>query len=296
VSYVLDADIRGFFDTLNHEWLIKFVEHRIADPHVVRHIQKWLNAGVMEEGTHVEQEEGVPQGGSVSPLLANVYLHYVLDLWADQWRKTRASGDMIIVRYADDFVVGFQHESDAGRFLEDLRERFREFNLELHADKTRVIEFGRFASERRKRRGDGKPSTFNFVGFTHICGKTREGKFVVLRQTIAKRMRAKLAGLKEALRRSRHLPVPQVGRWLGRVLTGHYRYYGVPRNYPALDLFRDRVRRLWHRALNRRSQRGRINEAAMSRIAACWLPIPRICQPYPDKRLAVIIQGKSPVR
>jgi RNA-directed DNA polymerase len=296
VSYVLDADIRGFFDTLDHEWLIQFVEHRIADPHVVRHIQKWLSAGVMEDGRCVEQEEGTPQGGSISPLLANLYLHYVLDLWAEQWRKTRASGDMIIVRYADDFVVGFQHESDAGRFLGELRERFRNFNLELHADKTRVIEFGRFASERRERRGDGKPPTFNFVGFTHICGETRKGRFVVLRQTIAKRMRAKLVSLKKALRRSMHLPIPEVGKWLSRVLTGHYRYYGVPRNYPALDLFRDRVRRLWHRTLNRRSQRGRISEATMSRIAACWLPVPRICQPYPEDRLTVIIQGKSPVR
>ena len=296
VSYVLDADIRGFFDTLDHEWLIEFVEHRIADPHVVRHIQKWLNAGVMEDGRCVRQEEGTPQGGSISPLLANLYLHYVLDLWAEQWRKTRAQGDMIIVRYADDFVVGFQHESDAGRFLEELRERFRQFNLELHADKTRVIEFGRFAAERRERRGNGKPPTFNFVGFTHICGKTRKGWFVVLRQTITKRMRAKLVNLKEALRRSMHLPVPEVGRWLNQVLRGHYQYYGVPRNYRALELFRDHVRQLWHRALNRRSQKGRINEAAMNRIAASWLPKPRICQPYPDVRLAVNIQGKSRMR
>jgi hypothetical protein len=203
---------------------------------------------------------------------------------------------MIIVRYADDFVIGFQHESDAGRFLEELRERFCQFNLKLHADKTRVIEFGRFASERREHRGQGKPPTFNFLGFTHVCGKTRKGKFVVLRQTIARRMHAKLARLKTALRRCMHLPIPQVGRWLARVVSGHYRYYGVPRNYPALDRFRDRVRWLWHRALNRRSQKGRINEAAMSRIAACWLPNPRICQPYPEDRLAVIIQGKSPVR
>ena len=211
VSWLLDADIRGFFDTLDHEWLVKFVEHRIADDRVVRHIQKWLNAGVMEEGKRVKQEEGVPQGGSVSPLLANIYLHYVFDLWADQWRKTQAQGDVIIVRYADDFVVGFQHESDARRFLEDVRERFRKFNLELHADKTRVIEFGRFASERRERRGLGKPETFNFLGFTHICGKTRKGRFTVLRQTIVKRMQAKLVALKAALRRGMHLPVAEVG-------------------------------------------------------------------------------------
>jgi group II intron reverse transcriptase/maturase len=296
VNWLLDADIRGFFDTLDHEWLVKFVEHRIADNRVVRHIQKWLNAGVMEDGKRVEQEQGVPQGGSVSPLLANIYLHYVFDLWADQWRKTQTQGDVIIVRYADDFVVGFQHESDARRFLEDLRERFRKFNLELHADKTRVIEFGRFAAERRKRRGDGKPETFNFLGFTHICDTTRQGKFTVLRQTIAKRMQAKLLALKEALRRRMHHPVAEVGRWLAQVLSGHYRYFGVPRNYPALDLFRDRVRRLWHRTLNRRSQKSRLGETAMSRIAACWLPTPRICQPYPDARLRVTIQGKSPVR
>ena len=296
VSYVLDADIRGFFDTLDHEWLTKFVEHRIADPSVVRHIQKWLSAGVMEEGRHVQQEEGVPQGGSVSPLLANLYLHYVFDLWADHWRKTQAQGDLIIVRYADDFVVGFQHESDAVRFHEELKERFLQFNLELHAEKTRVIEFGRYASERRERRGLGKPETFNFLGFTHACDKTRKGWFTVLRRTMAKRMHAKLAGLKEALRRGRHLPMCEVGRWLGRVLLGHYRYYGVPRNYAGMDLFRHRVRKLWQRAMSMRGQRGRISEARMNRIVARWLPHPRICHPYPSERLAVMIQGKSPVR
>jgi RNA-directed DNA polymerase len=297
VNWLLDADIRGFFDTLDHEWLVKFVEQRIADRRVVRHIQKWLNAGVMEEGKRVEQEQGTPQGGSISPLLANVYLHHVLDQWAEQWRRTQAHGDVIIVRYADDFVVGFQHESDARRFLDDLRERFRRFNLELHAEKTRVIEFGRFASERRERRGQGKPETFNFLGFTHICDKTRKGaRFIVLRQTIARRTHAKLAKLTEALRRRVCQPIGDVGRWLGQVLRGHYRYYGVPRNYPALDRFRDRVRRLWQRALSRRSQKGRVGEARMSQLAACWLPTPRICHPYPEARLRVIIQGKSPVR
>ena len=296
VSWLLDADIRGFFDTLNHEWLMKFVEQRVADPRVVRHIQKWLNAGVMEEARRVKQEQGTPQGGSISPLLANLYLHYVFDLWADHWRKTQSHGDVIIVRYADDFVVGFQHESDARRFLEDLRERFRKFNLELHAEKTRVIEFGRFASERRAKRGKGKPETFNFLGFTHACDRTRKGRFIVLRQTMARRMQAKLADLKGTLRRRMHLPVTEVGRWLAQVLTGHYQYFGVPRNYTALDCFRDRVRRLWHRTLNRRSQKGRLSETAMSRIAACWLPLPRICHPYPQVRFAVMIQGKSPVR
>ena len=296
VSWLLDADIKSFFDTLSHEWLVKFLEHRIADKRVVRHIQKWLNAGVMEEGKRVDQEQGVPQGGSVSPLLANIYLHYVFDLWADQWRKTVAHGDVIVVRYADDFVVGFQHESDARRFLEDLRERFRQFNLELHAEKTRVIEFGRFASERRERRDQGKPETFNFLGFTHACDKTRTGKFIVLRRTMAKRVRAKLKSLKEELRRRMHDPIGEVGQWLRQVLSGHYRYYGVPRNYAPLDSFRQRVRHLWHRALNRRSQVGVVNEARLNRIAACWLPTPRICHPYPEARLAVMIQGKSPVR
>jgi group II intron reverse transcriptase/maturase len=296
VSYVLDADIRGFFDTLNHEWLLRFVQHRIGDPRVVRHIQKWLSAGVMEEGEHRRQEEGTPQGGSISPLLANIYLHYVFDLWADQWRRTRAHGDVIIVRYADDFVVGFQHESDAVRFLAELRERFRTFNLELHADKTRVIEFGRFAAERRSRRGQGRPETFDFLGFTHACDQTRQGRFTVLRRTMAKRVRAKLKALKEELRRRLHDPVRDVGRWLGQVLAGHYRYYGVPRNYAMLDGFRNQVRRLWHHALNRRSQTGTVTEARLAPIIAAWLPRPRVCHPYPDVRLAVRIRGKSPVR
>jgi len=296
VSWLLDADIRGFFDTLSHQWLTKFVEHRVADDRVVRHIQKWLNAGVMEEGKRVEQEEGTPQGGSISPLLANIYLHYVLDLWADQWRKTRANGDVIIVRYADDFVVGFQHESDARRFLDELRERFRQFNLELHAQKTRVIEFGRFAAERRERRGQGKPQTFNFLGFTHICDKTRSGKFIVLRRTMASRVRTKLKTLGRELRRRMHAPVAEVGQWLSRVLGGYYGYFGVPRNYPMLDSFRQRVRRLWHRALNRRSQVGAVTEAKLRRIADRWLPTPRVCHPYPEARLAVMIRGKSPVR
>jgi RNA-directed DNA polymerase len=296
VNWLLDADIRGFFDTLDHEWLVKFVEHRIGDPRVVRHIQKWLNAGVMEDGKHVRQEEGAVQGGSISPLLANLYLHHVLDLWAQKWRKTQACGDMIIVRYADDFVVGFQHESDARRFLEALKERFRKFNLELHADKTRVIEFGRFAADNRARRGDGKPMTFNFLGFTHACDKTRQGRFIVLRQTMAQRMRGKLKSLQERLRRTLHHPVAQVGSWLNSVLRGHYQYYGVPRNFERLAGFRDAVRRLWHRALNRRSQKASVPESRISRWAAWWLPMPRICHPYPMNRLAVIIQGKSPVR
>ena len=296
VNWILDADIRGFFDTLNHQWLMKFVEHRIADPHIVRQIQKWLSAGVMEKGKYMEQEEGTPQGGSIWPLLANLYLHYVLDLWADQWRKTQAQGDVIIVRYADDFVVGFEQESDAVRFLEELKERFRKFNLELHAQKTRVIEFGRFASEKRKRSGQGKPDTFNFLGFTHICDKTRKGNFIVLRRSMAKRVCAKLKLLKEELWERMHESVRKVGTWLTSVLRGHYQYYGVPRNFQMIKNFRHQVRRLWHRTLNRRSQKARLTEMRMTQLATAWLPTPRICQPYPSERLAVIIQGKSPVR
>ena len=296
VNWILDADIRSFFDTLSHEWLVKFVEHRIADPRIVRHIRKWLNAGVMEDGKHMEQEEGTPQGGSISPLLANLYLHYVLDLWADRWRKTRARGDVIIVRYADDFVVGFQHESDARRFLEELRERFRKFNLELHAEKTRVIEFGRFASERRQHRGEGKPETFNFLGFTHVCDKTRKGWFTVLRRSMAKRLRAKLAAIKQKLWNRMHHAVVDVGKWLASVLRGHDRYYGVPRNSRMLNRFHDAVRRLWQRAMNRRSQMAYVTESRMSQLVKRFFPSPRICQPYPSARLAVIIQGKSPVR
>jgi group II intron reverse transcriptase/maturase len=296
VSFVLDADIRGFFDTLDHEWLMKFIEHRIADKRVLRHIRKWLNAGVLEDGRHIEQEEGTPQGGSISPLLANIYLHYVLDLWAVQWRKKRARGEVILVRYADDFVVGFQYQSDAQRFLEELRERFRKFNLELHPDKTRILEFGRFAAATRQKRGQGKPQTFNFLGFTHSCSRTRRGTFVVLRRTMAVRMRAKLRKIKQELRKRLHEPVHEVGQWLRAVLSGHYRYFGVPRNIESLQRFRMVVWRLWWCTLCRRSQTGRVNLARYIPLAARWLPLPRVCHRYPEDRLWFMIQGKSPVR
>ena len=296
VSYVLDADIRGFFDTLDHECLMQFIGHRIADQRVLRHNRKWLNAGVLEDGRHIEQEEGTPQGGSISPLLANIYLHYVLDLWAEQWRKTQASGDMVIVRYADDFVVGFQYLSDAQRFLEELRERFRQFNLELHAEKTRILEFGRFAADKRQRRGEGKPQTFNFLGFTHACDKTRTGRFIVLRRTMAVRMRAKLRSIKQELRKRLHEPIAKVGQWLRSVLSGHYRYFGIPRNSEALNRFHIAVYWLWRRSLGRRSQKGRLTVARFNPLVARWLPVPRVCQPYPEQRLAFIIRGKSPVR
>ncbi|MGH2400319.1 MAG: group II intron reverse transcriptase/maturase, partial [bacterium] len=288
VNWVLDADIRGFFEAINHEWLVKFIGHRIADRRVVRLIQKWLNAGVLEDGTRTWREEGTPQGGSVSPLLANVYLHYVFDLWAQRWRKRRAHGDVIVVRYADDFIVGFQHRADAERFLTELRERFAKFSLELHPEKTRLLEFGPFAAESRRRAGKGKPETFDFLGFTHISGKKRNGRFTVVRQTIRKRLQAKLRAVKAELRRRLHAPIPEVGRWLRSVVEGHLRYYGVPMNGPALHTFRFQVGRLWYRTLRRRSQTARITWERMRRLLGRWLPPARITHPYPLRRLGVV--------
>ena len=288
VNWVLDADIRGFFDAIDHGWLVKFLEHRIADRRVVRLIRKWLNAGVLEDGKRTWSEQGTPQGGSASPLLANVYLHYVFDLWVQRWRRTQARGEVIVVRYADDFIVGFQHQSDAERFLVELTERFRRFALELHPDKTRLIEFGPFAAEHRRRRGQGKPETFNFLGFTHICGKKRNGRFTVLRQTMRKRLQAKLKHVKFELGRRLHDPVPEVGKWLHSVVAGHVGYYGVPMNGRALGLFRFRVGWLWYRALRRRSQKTRLNWERMRRLIDRWLPPARIYHPYPLRRLGVI--------
>jgi len=289
VSWVLDLDIRSFFDKISHEWLVKFVEHRVADRRVVRLIQKWLNAGVLEDGKRIRMEEGTPQGGSASPLLANVYLHYVFDLWVQAWRRKRAHGDVIIVRFADDIVVGFQEKSDAKQFWAELTERMRKFDLELHPEKTRLLEFGPFAVKNRKQRGEGKPETFNFLGFTHICERKRSnGRFTVLRQTIRKRLQAKLNEVKAELRRRMHHPVPEVGQWLRSVVDGHNRYYGVPMNDPALHLFRLQVGWLWYRALSRRSQNGRIPWDRMHRILARWLPPVRNYHPYPLRRMGVV--------
>jgi RNA-directed DNA polymerase len=287
VNWVLDADIRGFFDTLNHEWLVKFVEHRVADRRIVRLIQKWLNAGVLEDGEGMRSEEGTVQGGSISPLLANIYLHYAFDLWAHRWREKQARGDVIIVRYADDFIVGFQHRHEAERFLADLQERFAKFGLTLHPDKTRLIEFGRFADRDRRDRGDGKPGSFNFLGFTHSCGKTRGGRFALRRQTMRQRWQAKLTELKEQLRRRRHNPIPKQGAYVGAVVRGYVQYYGVPGNGPALCAFRQAVVWLWHRALKRRSQKARLRWDRMKRYIDRWLPLARICHPYPSARFAV---------
>ncbi|MGH9317678.1 MAG: group II intron reverse transcriptase/maturase [Thermoanaerobaculia bacterium] len=289
VNWVLDVDIRGFFDAIDHGWLMKFVEHRIADRRVLRLIQKWLNAGVLEDGKRMRVEQGTPQGGSASPLLANIYLHYAFDLWAQSWRQKQANGDVIVVRFADDIVIGFQGKPDAERFWAELVERLREFRLELHPEKTRLLEFGPFAADNRKRHGQGKPETFNFLGFTHICGKKRSnGRFTVLRQTIRKRLQAKLSEVKAELKRRMHDPIPKVGEWLRSVVGGHIRYYGVPMNRRALHTFRHQVGRLWYRALSRRSQNGRVLWDRMRRLINRWLPPVRICHPYPLRRLGVI--------
>jgi RNA-directed DNA polymerase len=289
VDWVLDGDISSFFDGLDHQWLIKFIEHRIADQRVVRLIRKWLKAGVLEEGQWRCNEEGTPQGGSASPLLANIYLHYVFDLWVQHWRKTKAKGDVIVVRWADDFVVGFQHQSDAERFHKELAERFAKFRLKLHPEKTRVIEFGRYAAERRKRRGQGKPETFNFLGFTHICGQKRSnGMFTVLRRTMSKRKRTKLKAVKTELRKRMHQRVAEVGKWLQSVIEGHNRYYGVPSNLPSLGSFRHHVGRYWYRTLRRRSQKTRLTWARMLRLFDRWLPWPKLHHSYPSRRLGVI--------
>jgi RNA-directed DNA polymerase len=296
VNWLLDADIRSFFDTLEHGWLVKFIEYRIADRRVIRLIQKWLNAGVLEQGQRIISQVGTVQGGSVSPLLANVYLHYVLDLWAQRWRRREARGDLIIVRFADDFVVGFQYRDDAERFLTELRERFARFGLELHPDKTRLIEFGRFAAQNRDRHGGGKPETFNFLGFTHICAKTRKGKFTVRRKTMRKRIQAKLKAIKIELQRRRHDPVPDQGTYVRSVVSGHARYYGVPLNGPSIGAFRQAVGRLWYRSLRRRSQKTRLTWTRMKRLIARWLPSATICHPYPLERLGVLTQGRSRMR
>src|SRR5665213_1811872 len=296
VNWVLDADISDFFTGLEQSWLVKFLEHRIADKRVLRLIQKWLRAGIIEDGEWSSTEAGTAQGASVSPLLANVYLHYVFDLWADQWRRRHARGDVVLSRFADDYVAGFQHREDAERFLADLRDRFAEFGLELHPDKTRLIEFGRFAARDRQRRGDRKPETFSFLGFTHICATDRHGRFKLKRVTSKKKMHAKLKSVKTEMRRRMHHPIPEQGRWLARVMQGHYNYYAVPDNSEALHGIRRRVIRLWLQALRRRSQKDRLTWERMHRLARRWLPPPRILHPWPDRRFDARTQGRSPVR
>jgi len=296
VNWVLDADIRDFFGSLDQAWLGRLLEHRVADRRILRLVNKWLAAGVMEDGSWTGSDTGVPQGATISPLLANVYLHYVFDLWVHQWRRRRAGGEVLLVRYADDFVVGFQHRDDAEQFLADLRERFARFGLGLHPDKTRLIEFGRFAAAGRRKRGEGKPETFAFLGFTHMCVRTRNGRFRLGRLTDKKRMRAKRRSIRIELRRRMHLPIAEQGAWLRSVLTGHLNYYGVPGNSEALATFRFWLVRDWWAALTRRSQRSRLSWTRMSRHVARWLPRPHITQPWPGARFDARTQDRSPVR
>src|SRR5215475_8692761 len=287
VNWIVDADIQNCFGSVSQEWLVRFMEHKIGDKRIIRLIQKWLRAGILEEGIITVDDRGTGQGSVISPLLANVYLHYCFDLWAARWRRREATGDMIVVRYADDQVAGFEHEEDARRFLDAMRTRFETFALALHPEKTRLIEFGRHAAVNRERRGIGKPETFKFLGFTFICGKSRKGKFLVRRKTRRDRMRAKLGEVKEQLQRRRHQPIPEQGEWLRQVVTGHFAYYAVPTNSRALTAFRLCVTNLWRRTLERRSQRRRLVWERTAKLSDAWLPIPRILHPWPDRRFAV---------
>jgi group II intron reverse transcriptase/maturase len=287
VSFILDADIRSFFTEVSQEWVVRFLEHRIGDKRILRLIQKWLRAGVLEDEVVTIEEKGTGQGSVISPLLANVYLHYVFDLWAERWRRREATGDMIMVRYADDIVVGFQHEDEARRFWEAMRERLRTFSLSLHPEKTRLIEFGRFAARNRELRGLGKPETFKFLGFVFICGKSRRGAFQLRRKSRGDRMSAKLREIKEALRKRMHVPIPEVGRWLAQVVAGYFAYHAVPTNSAALYAFRYHVAVLWHRQLCRRSQRAYVVWERMAKLADEFLPKPRILHPWPSVRFAV---------
>ena len=273
------------FDNMDHEWTIKFVEHRVGDPRVLRLIQKWLKAGVSEDGEWTESKVGTPQGAVISPLLANIYLHYAFDLWVEAWRRKVAHGDVIVVRYVDDAVLGFEHKEEAEQFLRELRERLAKFGLELHPEKTRLIEFGRQAAANREGRGEGKPETFDFLGFTHICGKNEKtGYFVVKRKTIKKRMRAKLQAIKAELRRRMHDPIAQTGKWLQSVVRGYFLYHAVPGNMSSMQLFRERLARLWRHTIRRRSQQCRPNRSRLQRWFDRWLPRPCILHPFPHVR------------
>jgi group II intron reverse transcriptase/maturase len=284
VNWVLDADIRGFFDAISHEWLRKFLQHRIGDQRILRLIDKWLQAGVLENGQWKPTEKGTPQGATLSPLLANIYLHYVLDLWIHQWRRKYANGEVIVVRFADDFLVGFQHKKDAERMLTLIRERMAQFALELHSEKTRLIEFGRFAAKKRSRRNRNRPETFDFLGFTHICGKNRKGGFILMRHSVNKRVQQKLRAVRVELRKRMHRPIAEQGRWLGLVFRGFSQYYAVPTNGRAVNSFRGELARSWYRSLRRRSEKRRINWKKMDRLVKHWIPATRICHPWPNER------------
>ncbi len=287
VNFILDADIRSFFTEVSQGWVVRFLEHRVGDKRVIRLVQKWLRAGILEDGIVTIEEKGTGQGSVISPLLANVYLHFVFDLWAERWRRREATGDMIMVRYADDTVVGFQHEADARRFWDAMRERLREFSLSLHPDKTRLIEFGRLAAPNREKRGIGKPETFKFLGFVLICGKSRRGEFQIRRKSRRDRMRAKLQEIKEALRRRMHRPIPETGKWLAQIVGGYFAYHAVPTNSAALGAFRYRITVLWHRSLCRRSQKAGLVWTRMAKLADEFLPKPRVLHPWPNVRFAV---------
>src|SRR5512144_241006 len=296
VNWILDADVRAFFDSVSWEWLVRFLEHRIADRRLVRLIGKWLKAGVLEDGRVLEVERGTPQGAGISPVLANIYLHYVYDLWVHQWRRRRAGGEVIVVRYADDTVVGFQHRAEAERFLDELRQRLQRFGLELHPQKTRIIEFGRLAARKRKARNLGKPETFAFLGFTHICGTSRGGTFLILRHTVRERLREKLRQVKETIWRMVHRPIAEQGVYLKRVMNGFLNYFAVPTNSKAINSFYRHVGWYWCRALRRRGQISRLTWQRMKRLTDFWLPPARLRHPLPDVRFSVMTQGRSPVR
>jgi len=287
VNSILDADIKGFFDAVSQDWLIRFLEHRIGDERIIRLVKKWLKAGVLEMGQWQSSDMGTPQGAVISPLLANIYLHYVFDLWVRQWRGREAKGKVIVVRYADDIVAGFELESDARRLLDAMRERFEQFGLELHGKKTRLMEFGRFAADRRKRRGQGKPETFTFLGFTFICGKSRSGSYQLQRKTRTERMRDKLSEIKTQMRKRMHASIPEQGKWLRSVVTGFFAYHAVPTNQRALSAFRYHVVELWRKSLRRRSQKTNLTWERMTQLVNDWLPTPRILHPWPEQRFAV---------
>ena len=295
VNFILDADIRSFFTEVSQEWVVRFLEHRIGDKRVIRLVQKWLRAGVLEDGIVTIEEKGTGQGSVISPLLANVYLHYVFDLWAERWRRREATGDMIIVRYADDTVIGFEREADARRFWDAMRDRLREFSLSLHPDKTRLIVFGRYAAQNREKRGLGKPGTFTFLGFVLICGKSRRGDFQIRRKSRRDRMRTKLREVKEGLRQRRHGSIPETGNWLGQIVAGYFAYHAVPTNSAAIGAFRYHVTVLWYRQLCRRSQKARLVWSRMAKLADEFLPKPQVLHPWPSARFAVRTRGRSRV-
>lgn len=293
VNWILDADIKAFFDSIDHEWMMAFLEHRVADRRVLRLVRKWLKAGIIEEGLQIEPETGTPQGAVISPLLSNLYLHYVLDVWVHEWRSSHAMGEVVVTRYADDVVLGFQHEGDARRFLRDMHKRFAEYALHLHPDKTRLIEFGRYATERREKRGLGKPATFDFLGFTHCCSQTRNKDFVVRRFTIKKRMTAKLAELRVQLKEMRHKQVGEQGKALRRAVQGYFNYFAVPGNLGRLEGFRREVCRAWRQSLKRRSQKSRLDWGRFARLVSLFIPTVRQKHAYPSERFAVRTQGRS---